>query len=44
MDKTFKAIDRYGVEVEFEITEPTLIEEREGEMQYRIAFSKALQG
>jgi hypothetical protein len=42
MDKTFKATDRYGAEIEFELIEPSLAVEREGEMQYRIAFSKAL--
>jgi hypothetical protein len=43
MDKTFKAKDRYGVEMEFELVEPSVAVEREGEMQYRIAFSQALQ-
>lgn len=42
MDKTFKATDRYGAEIEFELIDPSLAVEREGEMQYRIAFSKAL--
>jgi hypothetical protein len=43
MDKSFNAIDRYGAEMEFEFVEPSLAVEREAEMQYRIAFSKALQ-
>ena len=43
MDKTFRAVDRYGAEIEFELVEPGMAIEREGEMQYRIAFSKALQ-
>jgi len=42
MDKTFKAIDRYGAETEFELIEPSLAVEREAEMQFRIAFSHAL--
>ena len=42
MDKSFKAMDRYGAEMEFELVEPNLTVEREGEMQYRIAFSRAL--
>jgi len=40
--KTFKSIDRYGSETEFEICEPSLTEEAEGEMRYRIAFSAAI--
>jgi hypothetical protein len=43
MDKSFKAMDRYGADMEFEFVEPSLTVEREAEMQYRIAFSKALQ-
>jgi hypothetical protein len=43
MDKSFKAVDRYGADMEFEFIEPSLAVEREAEMQYRIAFSKALQ-
>lgn len=42
MDKTFKATDRYGAEIVLELIEPNLVVEREGEMQYRIAFSQSL--
>jgi hypothetical protein len=42
MDRTFRAIDRIGNEVEFELVPPNLASENEGERQYRIAFSHAL--
>jgi|SRR6185436_10124829 len=42
VDRTFRAVDRYGAELEFEIRNPTLAVENEGERQYRIAYSKAL--
>lgn len=42
MDRTFKAIDRHGNAVDFELKPPGLAEENEGERQYRIAYSKAL--
>lgn len=38
----FKAKDRFGAEIEFELKEPTLHEENEAEMQYRIAYSAGL--
>lgn len=42
IERTFRALDRYGVEQEFELIEPSSIAEHEGERQYRIAFSRAL--
>ena len=41
-DRVFKAKDRYGNEPEFQIIDATLKEERESEMQYRIAYNEAL--
>jgi hypothetical protein len=41
-ERVFKAEDRFGAEIEFELFRPGLAEEAEGERQYRIAFSKAL--
>lgn len=42
VDRTFKAMDRHGNPVDFELKPPGLGEENEGEHQYRIAYSKAL--
>lgn len=42
MNRIFKAVDRHGAEVEFELIEADLALERESEMQYRIAYSIAL--
>lgn len=42
MDRTFKAVDRHGNPVDFELKQPGLAEENEGERQYRIAYSKSL--
>lgn len=42
VDRTFKAIDRFGATMEFELVTPTLAIENESERQYRIAYSKAL--
>jgi len=42
MDKIFKAIDRYGAEMEFEIIEPTDALTREADMIYRKAYSEAM--
>lgn len=42
MQRVFKAIDRYGAEIEFELLEPNMATEGEGERQYKIAYSKAL--
>jgi hypothetical protein len=42
MDKSFKAVDRYGAEMEFEIIEPTDILTREADMIYRKAYSEAM--
>lgn len=42
VSRTFTAVDRHGAELEFELVNPTLAHEHEGERQYRIAYSKAL--
>src|SRR5688572_33159529 len=42
MDRTFKAIDRHGAEMEFELIEPTDLLERDSEMEYRKAYSAAI--
>jgi|SRR5689334_4419770 len=42
VDRTFRAIDRHGADLEFEIKTPTLAIDNEGERQYRIAYSKAV--
>ena len=42
VDRTFRALDRYGAHLDFELKSPTLAIENEGERQYRIAYSKAL--
>lgn len=41
-ERQFKANDRNGNLTEFELKEPTLAEENEGERQYRVAFNRAL--
>lgn len=43
VERTFRAKDRTGAELEFELVSPNQAAENEGERQYRIAFSKALQ-
>jgi hypothetical protein len=43
VDTTFKAKDRYNSETEFEILPETPAVEAEGEIQFRVAFSKAIQ-
>lgn len=40
---TFKAVDRHGAELEFEIEMAGVKEVNEAEMQYRIAYSRAIQ-
>lgn len=42
MDRVFKAVDRHGAELEFELIEPTDALERESEMEYRKAYSAAI--
>ena len=42
MDRTFKAIDRHGAEMEFELIPATDLLERESEMEYRKAYSAAI--
>ena len=42
VNRSFKAKDRFGADLEFELKEPTLLEETEAEMQYRKAYSCAL--
>jgi len=42
IEREFKAIDRMGVEQEFELKSPTIAIENEGERHYRIAFSNSL--
>lgn len=42
VDRIFKAIDRFGATMEFELVTPTLAIDNESERQYRIAYSKAL--
>lgn len=41
-NNVFKAVDRHGAEVEFELREAGISETNEAQMQYNIAFSKAL--
>ncbi len=43
MERVFKATDRTGAEMEFELVSPGVAEENEGERQFRIAFSRCLQ-
>lgn len=43
VDKTFKAIDRFGTETEFVLKDPGILETNEADMQYKVAYSKALQ-
>lgn len=42
MERTFKATDRHGAEMEFELIQPTDLLERESEMEYRKAYSAAI--
>ena len=42
MDRTFKAIDRHGAEMDFELIEATDILVREADMIYRKAYSEAI--
>jgi len=42
IERTFKATDRNGAVIDFELKPPSVAEENEGERQYRIAYSKAL--
>lgn len=42
INKDFKAIDRYGAELDFEFIVPTMAIEQESQMNYRIAYGKAL--
>jgi hypothetical protein len=42
MDRTFKAKDRFGADMEFELLKPSLAVETEGERQFKIAYSRAL--
>lgn len=42
VDRTFKAMDRYGAQLDFELRVPTLAIDNEGERQYRVAYTKAL--
>lgn len=41
-ERIFRAIDRNGVDQDFELLSPNLAAENEGERQYRVAYSKAL--
>lgn len=41
-DRVFRAVDRYGAQLDFEVRTPTLAIENEGERQYRIAYSHAI--
>ena len=41
-ERSFKAVDRHGAEIEFQLIEPNLAIENEAERQYRISYSKAL--
>lgn len=41
-ERSFKAIDRHGAEIEFQLVEPNLAIENEAERQYRISYSRAL--
>jgi hypothetical protein len=43
VERTFRAKDRNGTELEFELIPPNQAAENEGERQFRVAFSKALQ-
>lgn len=42
VEKTFRAADKYGATMDFEVRSPTLAIENEGDRQYRIAYSKSL--
>jgi hypothetical protein len=42
VDRTFRAVDRFGAQIEFVVQTPTLAIENEGDRQYRIAYSKSL--
>lgn len=42
LERTFRAKNRLGEDCEFELKPPGLLEENEGERQYRIAYSKGL--
>ena len=42
VDRVFRAIDRNGIDQEFELLDPSLGVENEGERQYRVAYSKSL--
>lgn len=42
INKDFKAINRYGAELDFEFIVPTMAIEQESQMNYRIAYGKAL--
>jgi len=42
VNRIFKAIDRNGIDQDFELLAPNLAAENEGERQYRIGYSKAL--
>lgn len=42
IERTFKAVDRYGAELEFELREPDKTAITMSDMQYRIAYSIAL--
>jgi hypothetical protein len=42
IERVFKAKDRNGADMEFELVPPNIAAENEGERQYRVAFSKAL--
>jgi len=42
MERTFKAVDRNGGIVDFELVTPSVAVENEGERHYRVAFSNAL--
>src|SRR6185436_6417937 len=42
VNRVFKAMDRSGALVEFELKVPGLAEDNEGDRHYRVAYSKAL--
>lgn len=42
VERTFRAVDRFGAQMDFSVSAPTLAIENEGDRQYRIAYSKSL--
>jgi len=41
-ERAFRAVDRFGAQMDFTVSTPTLAIENEGDRQYRIAYSQSL--